>query len=129
LGFETVDKSQQTEADTKEGNYRNCIYYAIIHYRIVCHLDLGLEPQMSSNPIFSSSLQLLGLGMIALGLALVGVTVWFWLASLPEPEVLASLEIMGDRKFVVSSDRAKDQMLESVRVKPLSKQLPKSTSN
>ena len=84
---------------------------------------------MSSNPIFSSSLQLLGLGMIALGLALVGVTVWFWLASLPEPEVLASLEIMGDRKFVVSSDRAKDQMLESVRVKPLSKQVPKSTSN
>ena len=84
---------------------------------------------MSSNPIFSSSLQLLGLGMIALGIGLVGVTVWFWLASRPEPEVLASLEIMGDRKFVVSSDRAKDQMLESVRVRSSSKQVPKSNSN
>jgi len=84
---------------------------------------------MSSIPIFSASLQLLGLGMIVLGVGLVGVTVWFWLASRPESEVLASLEIMGDRKFVVSSDRAKDQMLESVRVKSSSKQVPKSTSN
>ena len=67
--------------------------------------------------------------MITIGVGLAVVTVWFWLASRPEPEVLASLEIMGDRKFVVSSDQAKDQMLNSVRVQATSKQVPKSSGN
>jgi len=84
---------------------------------------------MSGNPVFSSSLQLLGLGMIIIGVGLAVVTVWFWLASRPEPEVLASLEIMGDRKFVVSSDQVKDQMLNSVRVSSSAKRVPKSSSN
>ena len=41
------------------------------------------------------SLKFLGLAMIAIGAGLVGVTIWFWNAARPDPEVLAPLEIMG----------------------------------
>jgi len=54
--------------------------------------------------------------MIAIGAGLVGVTIWFWNAARPDPEVLAPLEIMGDRNFVRASDREKVRLLNAVRI-------------
>ncbi len=54
--------------------------------------------------------------MIAIGCGLVGVTIWFWNAARPDPEVLAPLEIMGDRDFVRASDREKIRLLDAVRI-------------
>ena len=54
--------------------------------------------------------------MIAIGGGLVGVTIWFWNAARPDPEVLAPLEIMGDRDFVRASDREKIRLLNAVRI-------------
>jgi hypothetical protein len=54
--------------------------------------------------------------MIAIGGGLVGVTIWFWNAARPDPEVLAPLEIMGDRDFVRASDRDKIRLLDAVRI-------------
>lgn len=62
------------------------------------------------------SLKLLGLGMVTIGVGLVAVTIWFWNAARPDPEVLAPLEIMGDREFVNASENEKAQLLNSVRV-------------
>lgn len=62
------------------------------------------------------SLNLLGLGMVTIGVGLVAVTIWFWNAARPDPEVLAPLEIMGDREFVNASENEKVQLLNAVRV-------------
>jgi hypothetical protein len=54
--------------------------------------------------------------MIVVGGGLVGVTIWFWNAARPDPEVLAPLEIMGDRNFVMASDAEKVRLLDAVRI-------------
>ena len=84
---------------------------------------------MITDLVFASSLQLLGLAMIAMGLALTVVTVWFWKSARPETEALAPLEIMGERQFVSASDDQKKQLLNSVRARPAIEQLPSSDNN
>ena len=84
---------------------------------------------MITNLVFASSLQLLGLVMIAMCLALAVVTVWFWKSARPETEALAPLEIMGERQFASASDDEKKQLLNSVRAKPAIEQLPSSDNN
>ncbi len=75
------------------------------------------------------SLKLLGLAMIFIGIGLVVVTVWFWNAARPDPEVLAPLEIMGDRVFVKASEKEKTQLLNAVRVQVVKNQLPNPVDN
>ncbi len=75
------------------------------------------------------SLKLLGLAMISMGVGLIAVTVWFWNAARPDPEVLAPLEIMGDRVFAEASAKEKTQLLNAVRVANSKNQLPNPTNN
>ncbi|MEI8024374.1 MAG: hypothetical protein WCH63_09325 [Actinomycetota bacterium] len=75
------------------------------------------------------SLKFLGLAMIAIGAGLVGVTIWFWNAAMPDPEVLAPLEIMGDRDFVKASDREKIRLLNAVRLDVSKNQQSESGNN
>ncbi len=75
------------------------------------------------------SLKFLGLTMILVGAGLAAVTVWFWNAARPDPEVLATLEIMGDRDFVKASEKEKTQLLNAVRVANSKNQLPNPTNN
>jgi hypothetical protein len=75
------------------------------------------------------SLKFLGLAMIAIGGGLVGVTIWFWNAARPDPEVLAPLEIMGDRNFVMASDREKIRLLDAVRIDVSENQQSDSNNN
>lgn len=37
--------------------------------------------------------------LIAGGIALIGLTVWFWKNSRPEPRALARLEVMSERAY------------------------------
>ncbi len=67
--------------------------------------------------------------MIAIGGGLVGVTIWFWNAARPDPEVLAPLEIMGDRDFVRASDREKIRLLDAVRIDVSENQHPGLANN
>ncbi len=67
--------------------------------------------------------------MIAIGGGLVGVTIWFWNAARPDPEVLAPLEIMGDRNFVRASDREKIRLLDAVRIDVSENQHPGLANN
>lgn len=50
--------------------------------------------------------------LIAGGLALFGLTVWFWKTSRPEPRALARLEIMSERAYRKSSGVDRQFLLE-----------------
>ncbi len=75
------------------------------------------------------SLKFLGLAMISIGIGLVAVTIWFWNAARPDPEVLAPLEIMGDREFIKASEKEKSRLLNAVRVRVAENQPPDATNN
>lgn len=67
--------------------------------------------------------------MIIIGLGLAAVTVWFWSAARPDPEVLAPLEIMGDREFVKASEKEKTQLLNAVKLRKSVNQLTDPANN
>lgn len=58
---------------------------------------------------------LIALGMIALGVALFVVTLRFWGSAGEDPEVLAPLEVMGDRRFARSDEAGRVNLLNEVR--------------
>jgi hypothetical protein len=75
------------------------------------------------------SLKFLGLAMIIIGIGLAAVTAWFWKAARPDPEVLAPLEIMGDREFVKANEKEKTRLLNAVKSRKSVNQLPDPTNN
>jgi hypothetical protein len=72
---------------------------------------------MSSLAVFSSSMgiNLIGGGLILVGIVLMGVTLSFWKAAVEDPEVLAPLEVMADRRFARADDTYRLALLNSVR--------------
>jgi hypothetical protein len=72
---------------------------------------------MSSLAVFSSSvgINLIGGGLIVVGVVLMGVTLSFWKAAVEDPEVLAPLEVMADRRFARADDTHRLALLNSVR--------------
>jgi hypothetical protein len=72
---------------------------------------------MSSLAVFSSSvgINLIGGGLILVGIVLMGVTLSFWKAAVEDPEVLAPLEVMADRRFARADDTYRLALLNSVR--------------
>ena len=67
--------------------------------------------------------------MIIIGVGLAAVTVWFLNASRPDPEVLAPLEIMGDREFVKASEKEKARLLNAVKSRKSVNQLQDPANN
>lgn len=67
--------------------------------------------------------------MITIGVGLAAVTLWFWSAARPDPEVLAPLEIMGDREFVKASEKEKARLLNAVKSRKSVNQLPDTSNN
>lgn len=59
---------------------------------------------------------LVGVALIIAGLALAGVTVWFWRAARPDNPVLAPLEVMGEERYLRADERDRKEMLRQVRV-------------
>ncbi|MGA0863786.1 MAG: hypothetical protein ACO3RB_07840 [Ilumatobacteraceae bacterium] len=57
----------------------------------------------------------IGGGLIILGLVLVVVTLAFWRSAVEDPSVLAPLEVMGDRRFARAADERRVDILNSVR--------------
>ena len=58
---------------------------------------------------------LVGGALIVLGLVLVVVTLAFWRSAVEDPEVLAPLEVMGDRRFARADDERRVEILNQVR--------------
>ena len=53
--------------------------------------------------------------LIAVGLGLAVVTVWFWRTAEPHDPVLGALRIMGDKQFRSADDVARKEMLRQAR--------------
>lgn len=70
---------------------------------------------LSSLVASSMVVNLIGGGLIVLGLVLVVVTVAFWRSAVEDPEVLAPLEVMGDRRFARADDERRVEILNHVR--------------
>lgn len=63
----------------------------------------------------STSINVIGAGLILLGIILLFVTLSFWKSAVEDPEVLAPLEIMADRKFARADDTRRLALLNMVR--------------
>lgn len=70
---------------------------------------------MSSLVASSAVVNAVGAGLVVLGLVLVVVTVAFWRSAVEDPEVLAPLEVMGDRRFARADDQRRVEILNQVR--------------
>ena len=72
---------------------------------------------MTVNPVLASSMSinLIGGGLVLIGLALLLCTLMFWKAAVEDSEVLAPLEIMADRKFARADDTRRLAMLNQMR--------------
>ena len=57
----------------------------------------------------------ISLGMVALGVSLFVVTLRYWRSAGEDPEVLAPLEVMSDRRFARADEAARVEILNSVR--------------
>ena len=63
----------------------------------------------------SMSVNVLGIGLIVLGLVLLMVTLAFWRGAVEDPEVLAPLEVMADRSFAKADETKRLALLNHVR--------------
>ena len=61
------------------------------------------------------SVNLIGGGLVLLGLVLLVATLAFWRAAIEDPAVLAPLEIMADRSFARADQAKRAEMLNGVR--------------
>jgi hypothetical protein len=61
------------------------------------------------------SVTLIGSGLILLGVVLTWVTIVFWRGATEDPEVLAPLEVMTDRRFARGDDATRTRLLSQVR--------------
>jgi len=61
------------------------------------------------------SVNLIGGGLVVLGLALLVATLAFWRSAIEDPAVLAPLEIMADRSFARADHAKRTEMLNDVR--------------
>lgn len=53
--------------------------------------------------------------LVAIGLALTMIAVWLWRTTRPDPELLAPLEVMGERKWRRADPVAQHRTLDDVR--------------
>lgn len=70
---------------------------------------------MSYSVASSMSVNLLGAGLIVLGLVLLVVTLAFWRSAVEDHEVLAPLEVMADRRFSRADESKRLAILNQVR--------------
>jgi len=61
------------------------------------------------------SVNLIGGGLVVLGLVLLLATLAFWRSAIEDPAVLAPLEIMADRSFARADQTKRTEMLNDVR--------------
>ncbi|MFM8265583.1 MAG: hypothetical protein ACKOAI_05905 [Acidimicrobiia bacterium] len=56
-----------------------------------------------------------GIALIITGLALLGVTLWFWRASRPDDPVLGPLEVIGEKEFRDADEATRKELLRRAR--------------
>lgn len=59
----------------------------------------AIDTESVSDSGSSITVLFVSLTLVALGIALLGVTVWFWRLTRPDPDALGPLAVMSDRDF------------------------------
>lgn len=59
----------------------------------------AIDTESVSDSGSSITVLVVSLTLVALGIALLGVTVWFWRLTRPDPDALGPLAVMSDRDF------------------------------
>lgn len=59
----------------------------------------AIDTESVSDSGSSITVLVVALTLVALGIALLGVTVWFWRLTRPDPDALGPLAVMSDRDF------------------------------
>lgn len=70
-----------------------------------------VQPVVAAN----MTLHLVGLGLVVLGLSLLVITIILWRGAVADPEVLAPLEVMADRRFARADSVERVAILNTVR--------------
>lgn len=70
---------------------------------------------LSSLVAADMAINVLGGGLVVLGVVLLVVTLAFWRSAVVDPDVLAPLEVMADRKFARADDSKRLALLNRVR--------------
>ena len=78
-------------------------------------LRSGLLADTVNDAESTRKVYLLAGGLVALGIVLIAITVWFWRNTRHDPELLGPLEIMSGRRFRKLDDGAKQQLLDANR--------------
>lgn len=71
--------------------------------------------QLAALLATDAMVNILGVGLIALGLVLLVITISFWKSAVEDNSVLAPLEVMADRRFARANDSRRLAMLNKVR--------------
>lgn len=59
----------------------------------------AIDTESVSDSGSSNTVMIVSVGLILFGVALLGVTVWFWRVTRPDPDALGPLAVMSDRDF------------------------------
>lgn len=82
-------------------------------------LHLGVSPSLlvdvTGLVAANMTVNVIAIGLIVLGVVLFAITISFWRGSVEDPEVLAPLEVMQDRKFARADPIVRASLLSRVR--------------
>jgi hypothetical protein len=76
---------------------------------------IGLLADSINDASSTRKVYLLAGGLALLGIALICITVWFWRSTRHDPELLAPLEVMGDKRFRRLGADGQRELLDSSR--------------
>ena len=78
-------------------------------------LAQGLDTESVEDAGATTVVRLVVLTLVILGLALAGVTVWFWRTTRPDHPALGPLEVLSDRRFPHLDVLEQQRRLDSAR--------------
>jgi len=74
-----------------------------------------IDTESVSDAGSSNVVLVVTLALIVLGIGLLGITVWFWRATRPDPEALGPLVAMSDRGFATLGPIERRRVLDAAR--------------
>ena len=75
----------------------------------------AIDTESVSDSGSSITVLVVSLTLVALGIALLGVTVWFWRLTRPDPDALGPLVVMSDRDFLRHGPIEQRRALDAAR--------------
>ena len=75
----------------------------------------AIDTESVSDSGSSITVLAVSLTLVALGIALLGVTVWFWRLTRPDPDALGPLAVMSDRDFLRRGPIEQRRALDAAR--------------